>query len=93
MDAREMGSGFSNGEWLCCSRFALSAHSSPENLLTCHLIYHILLKEKNEGKIVWDCHNLQKRYDSHFFHYLWTWALHAFLDEDGTVAPGSARCI
>ena len=40
MDAREMGSGFSNGEWLCCSLFALIAHSSPENLLTCHLIYH-----------------------------------------------------
>jgi hypothetical protein len=38
MDAREMGSGFSNGKWLCCSLFALSAHSSPENLLTCHLI-------------------------------------------------------
>jgi hypothetical protein len=39
MDACEMGSGFSNGEWLCCSLFASSAHSSRRNLLTCHLIY------------------------------------------------------
>ncbi len=44
MDAREMGSGFSNGEWLCCSLFALIAHSSPENLLTCHLIYHLWIR-------------------------------------------------
>jgi hypothetical protein len=33
----QVGSGFSNGKWLCCSRFALIAHLSPENLLTRHL--------------------------------------------------------
>jgi type I restriction enzyme, R subunit len=30
---------FSNDQWVCCSLFAPSAHSSPENLLTYHLIY------------------------------------------------------
>ena len=34
-----MWGGFSNGERLCCSLFAPTAHSSPQNLLTCHLIY------------------------------------------------------
>jgi hypothetical protein len=40
-----MGSGFSNGSWLSCSLFAPIAHLSPENLLTCHLIYQ-------EGNII-----------------------------------------
>jgi hypothetical protein len=34
-----MGSGFSGGEWLCCSLFALIAHFSPQNLLTLHAYY------------------------------------------------------
>src|SRR5260221_451342 len=34
-------SGFSRCQWLSCSLFAPTAHSSPENLLTCHLIYHL----------------------------------------------------
>jgi hypothetical protein len=38
-----MGGGFSNGSWLSCSLLALIAHSSPQNLLTCHLIYHFIL--------------------------------------------------
>jgi hypothetical protein len=38
-----MWSGFSSGEWLCCSLFTLIAYSSPENLLTCHLIYHLVI--------------------------------------------------
>src|SRR6266571_3942921 len=36
-----MGSGFSNGSWLYCSLLAPIAHSSPQNLLTCHLIYQL----------------------------------------------------
>ena len=44
-----MGSGFSNGQWLCCSRFAPSAHLSPENLLTCHAYYHMVLTALAEG--------------------------------------------
>ena len=37
-----MGSGLSNREWVCCSLFAPIDHSSPENLITRHLIYHYL---------------------------------------------------
>jgi hypothetical protein len=36
-----MGSGFSRRIHPQCSLFAPIAHSSPENLLTCHLIYHL----------------------------------------------------
>jgi hypothetical protein len=34
------GSGLSNCQWLCCSPFASSAHSSRRNLLTLHRNYH-----------------------------------------------------
>jgi hypothetical protein len=37
-------SGFSSCQWLSCSRFAPSAHSSRENLLTCHFIYHLRIQ-------------------------------------------------
>ena len=30
---------------MCCSLFAPSAHSSPENLLTCHAYYQLDLKD------------------------------------------------
>jgi len=36
-----MWSDIPNGEWLCCSLLALIAHLSPQNLLTCHLIYQL----------------------------------------------------
>src|SRR5260221_7386102 len=36
-----MGSGLSNREWVCCSLFAPIDHSSPENLITRHLIYQV----------------------------------------------------
>lgn len=31
-------------QWLCCSLLALIAHLSPQNLLTCHLIYQLLVR-------------------------------------------------
>jgi hypothetical protein len=36
MDAREMGSGFSNGEWLCCSLFVRD--QLTRHLKTCSLV-------------------------------------------------------
>jgi hypothetical protein len=41
--------GFLKHYWLCCSLFAPSAHLSPENLLTCHLIYQDHQTEKVVG--------------------------------------------
>jgi hypothetical protein len=46
-----MWSGFSNGEWLCCSLFAPIAYLSPQNLLTCHLIYQQALQTL--GALAW----------------------------------------
>ncbi len=33
-------SGFSGGQWLCCSPFTQTAHASRQNLLTLHRNYH-----------------------------------------------------
>jgi hypothetical protein len=41
----QMGSGFSHGQWLCCSLFAPIAHSWPSNLLRLHLIYQMSRKQ------------------------------------------------
>jgi hypothetical protein len=41
-------SGFSDDQWLCCSLFAPSAHSWPENLLTLHAYYQVALIQPRE---------------------------------------------